>query len=221
MRTATDVTTLASIPTLEPQALHALALDAVPRGLLAHWSLLALTLWRIEELGAYREYGAYASTRAFATEELHLPPDEARVLVDRLYPAMLKAHADGVPLEAWAAVPKSRAVALVKVLALGGDARRWVEAAAQVTSTAAFTASIREALGEEPWTEFKVRVPSGLMPLLERAMELALIPVLELPASALVEKASVPVERIHDPELAFLLLEDIAREYVALRSTYA
>ena len=191
----------------------------MPRGPRAHWSLLALTLGRIDELGCYREFGAYASTRAFAVEELHLPPSEAHELVDRLYPMMVKAHADGVPLEAWAAVPKSRAVALVKVLAAGGDARRWVEAAAQVTSTADFVASIQEALGKEVWRDFTVRVPAALMPLIERALELALIPVLELPASA--EPLALPTERIHDPDVAFLLLEDICREYVAIRSTYA
>ena len=152
-------------------------------------------------------------------EELDLTPDEARVLIERLYSTIVKAQADGVPLEAWGAVPKSRAVALVKVLAAGGDARRWVEAAAQVTSTADFVASIQEALGREAWRDFTVRVPAALMPLIERAMELALIPVLELPASA--EPLVLPTERIHDPDVAFLLVEEIFREYIAVRSTYA
>lgn len=207
------MTPLAQIPTLPAEALRALALDAVPQGPGAHWSLLALALGRIEEQHFYREFGHYASARAFAVEELGLPPDEARVLIEKLAPMLVSAFHAGVPWAAWALVPKSRAVALVKVLAMGGDSRRWVEAAGQVTSTAAFLASIKEALGEEVWRDFTVRVPAGLVPLLERAMQLALAEVVDGPPGR--------PDRWQDPDMGHQVLEEIMREYINTRSAYA
>lgn len=170
-----------------------------------HWSLLAAVLGRVEEGAFYAGYG-FASTRAWAGDELRLGADEVRVLLTRLWPMMVEVR-DIVGLDEWRAVPRPRAELLVRVLKVPGvDVRRWVKAAIE-SKTAAFREAVDQALGREAFDEFSVRIPPALRPVIDRAMALALhevFPDLAAPSPA----------RAADPDTAFRCLEVIVTHYL-------
>lgn len=175
---------MTDLSTLAPGALltHARALFA-PR---AHWTALAAIVGRVEDEGLAVAFG-YPSARAWAVSECHLT-SAGYVELAKLHDAMVAA---GHP-ELWAAVPKARALQVLPILALGGDAAAWLMRAANAT-------------GEE-WAGALKKAPAGAWDRWVIAWPRDCVATRKAALERIAEGLGIPAERIHDREVEHKLL---------------
>lgn len=201
---------------LEPIPLRDLALTMAQRDHVEHhWSVQAIVLGRVQDEGLFKTEPfydprgePYTTARVWAFELLHVPTERFRVLVEKFWPMMKRCRAE-ISFDAWAAVPQTRALLLVKVLALPGvSAMPWFHAAADAPSTAAFRRQVGRLLQEPEWTTWRCRVPVSLVEPIEYALALALPRVLGTPHP--------DPERAKDKDVRFRLLEHIVVLYSQL-----
>lgn len=143
----------------------------------------------------------YATARAWAFERLHVPTERFRVLVEKLWP-MMKRHRAEISLDAWAAVPQTRALLLAKVLAMPGVAvAPWFKLATDKLETSAeFRRKTLKQLGEEPeWMTWKCRIPVDMEELVDGMLLKVLPDVLGSPHA--------DPERVKDRDVKFRALE--------------
>jgi len=172
----------------------------------AHWSELAQILGRIRDEQLYLVYG-HPTARAYAVNELDLPPATYVELVERLWPLMLT-HQATVPLARWREVSRVRALVLLRVIGAGGDVERWIDAAIQVRRSTEFQEIVDRALGLESWTEFRVRIPRTLEPTVKAAMVATLPTVLDTTAP--------DPARAEDGDVAFRALEVLCVSFLTV-----
>lgn len=188
------------------ELLHAALNMAIQVGETAHWSQLAIVLGRVDDGGWWKTWEPNcASARAWAETELGIPPKDFITYLD-LWHTMQKVQND-VGFEVWRTITKSKALLVRKIIAANGDPATWM-AQANNLSAVKLRGAIEKHLGHESWTEFKVAVPTDLLPLIEAALVLALPNALDKPAT------EIQQEKAKDRNVRFLCLEQIVTEYI-------
>ena len=169
----------------------------------SHWSQLAIVVGRIESEGLYGP--AFETARAYCAERLGLPPRDTEEYV-KLW-AMMTKHADLVDAARWEAVPKSHAILMRQLFALGAhpdelldEDRGWTAEALQ--------AELDRRRGRDPWGRFEVDAPTSTVVLADQALTLA---IAEL---GLQEQG---LEALTDRATRHQLLEAVCRAYIAGR----
>lgn len=185
---------------LRDQAKHLAVTESVDR----HWSRLALILGRVEDEHLFEDWG-FASARAFAEEDLGIPPRDFVTLIELW--RLMQACQPSVPFEAWHSMPKTKALLIRKVVALGAPPVEWVAQAQASAKVADFSAMIDKHLGKQTWVTFSVSMPGDLLELVEAGLSLAL-PV------AMPDTPNLKPEMAKDREHRFKCLEIIVTEFV-------
>ena len=183
---SSDVSTL--LLTAPPSSLFATAQSMAKKDARdRHWSRLAIIIGRIEDEQLYTQLN-YASTRAYATEELQL--STAEFYESLAFWRMMRTDPRIRP-EEWAELKRSYAV-LVKSVVLGvkGDAAAWLAIAKACATTEDLRRKVNERLDKETWGVFKVSGPILTIDLAEEALRRALPEALddESPDPALLEQ---------------------------------
>lgn len=143
-----------------------------PKDTATHWSVRAHVLGVVQDRSLYAEYGEYASTRAWAGAELGLSHGDVAEAM-RLWRMVAACVSKGVELERWLEVGKGNALALIRVLKMGGDADRWVQKAASMTEEE-LREDIKRHMGEDVWIVRTIRMPESTAKLLDAALIKAL-----------------------------------------------
>jgi len=170
-----------------------------------HWSDLAIILGRVEDEQLYLTWSTpMASARAWASEEMGVPPGDFIGLLD-LWHTMQLAYPK-IQMEEWKGLSKSKARLLRKVLAAGGEPVLWLEKA-KALKAGALQLEVEKKLGTEIWVTMKFPVPEELAQLVEAAL------VMALPA-ALPDEPDPNPARTKDRNVRFQCLEVIVTEYV-------
>src|SRR3990167_3262583 len=190
---------------LAPAELVALApglfTPAVPG---SHWSQLAVVVGRIEAEGLYAP--RFETARAYCADQLGLPPRDTEELM-KLW-ARVTRHQDRVPIERWERVPKSHAMLLRQLFALGADPADWLTEDADYT-----TADLQDALerqrGRDPWVTVEFVVPASTAVLVDQALTLA---IREL------EIEDLGLDALTDRQTRHQLIEAVARGYILSES---
>jgi len=172
----------------------------------SHWSQLSIILGRVDDGGWWKTWEPNcASARAWAETELGIPPKDFITYLD-LWHTMQKVQND-VGFDVWRTITKSKALLVRKIISAHGDPATWM-AQANNLSAVKLRMAIEKHLGHESWTEFKVAVPTDLLPLIEAALVLALPNALDKPAT------EIQQEKAKDRNVRFLCLEQIVTEYI-------
>jgi hypothetical protein len=189
---------------LPPDELHHYAVNAaIHAEATIPWAELCIILGRIEDEGIWATYG-YASARAWAEDELGVPPRDF-VTLSQLWRTWQEIQ-HAVSLDSWGQLSKAKALLVRKVLALGADPKEWVDKA-NALSVAQLRLEVEKRLGKEAWVTFKVALPEELNQLAEAAL------VMALPA-ALPDEPSPDPEKTKDRAIRHRCFELILIQYV-------
>ena len=201
--------TTADVQTLAPEELRTLGKGL--KSTVLSWYALAVLLWRVENEALFEAWG-YASARAYAQDELGIPPRDFVTLLELA--KMVMNAGPAVTQAEWCKLTKAKALLVKKVAALGGDMKSWVNKAALAQNATEFTKTVAAAIGGKPdeWTMFKCAVPAELLELIEVALVMAL-------QKALPEEPAPAKERARDKDVRFRCLETIVTEWVQANAT--
>jgi len=175
------------------------------------WYDLSVLLWRVEHEGLFEPWG-YASARAYAQDELGIPPQDFKTLLD-LAKMVIEAGAAVQPAE-WGKLSKAKAMLVKKVSALGGDCKQWVAKATESKSATEFGKTVLTAMGGKPeeWVKWVVWMPAELAEVGDAAVIMAL-------HKALPDDSNPAKELAQDRNVRFKCLEVILTEWIQLNAT--
>lgn len=196
---------MTNLLTATPDDLRAIAKGLSKQDPDRHWARLASLLGRVEDEGLYEGWG-FASARAYAEDELGIPPRDFVTLIELW--RMMKKSLNTVTPEGWSGLSKAKALLVRKVLALGGNTAEWVATAAHAKSAGELRKLVDAAMGKaDEWVVFRCSMPAELAELVEAALVMAL-------PEALPDEDAPDHSRARDKDARFRCLEIIATDWV-------